>query len=179
MCWRVGNAFQADFTVFSKIYSEMPGPSVLENGEKFVVLLCSESGVSVFRNRRGYSIIEVMTVLAVTSLFGREVCEVHKRHKITKCVQDLENYRAVLVFLEGKQHRSDGKAEKLVDRVNKGLRSLNNVERVIIVGRYMDGLSWEEIADRSYYSERWCRVLRDRALEKLSISMYGVIPSNL
>lgn len=59
LCWRVGNAFQAVFTVFSKIYSEMPGPSVLENGEKFVVLLCSESGVSVFRNRRGYSIIEV------------------------------------------------------------------------------------------------------------------------
>ena len=59
MCWRVGNALQADFTVFSKIYSEMPGPSVLENGEKFVVLLCSESGVSVFRKRRVYSIIEV------------------------------------------------------------------------------------------------------------------------
>ena len=91
----------------------------------------------------------------------------------SKCLQDLSFYRASCVSIEGRDWDSQGVAEAIYTRVNRGLKALNDLERQIVVGRYIDGLNWDDIADKVYYSERWCRSVRNKALEKLCVAMYN------
>ena len=91
---------------------------------------------------------------------------------ITRCTTDLIEYRASVAYLG--VNPNGRKAQRLVVRVNIGLKALGNSERQILIFRYMDGLTWEEIASAMYYSEKWCRVLSKRGLRKLALAMYGV-----
>lgn len=45
----------------------------------------------------------------------------------------------------------------------------NGTQRTILRMRYLDGLLWEEISERTHYTDRWCRVLHDRGLEDLGL----------
>ena len=42
--------------------------------------------------------------------------------------------------------------------------------RLILRLRYLDGLTWEEISDKSNYDERWCRRLHKKGLAALGIT---------
>ena len=91
-------------------------------------------------------------------------------------VSDLGYYRAACVALEGKVWDNHGLAEGIYTRVNRGLKALNDLERTIMIGRYIDGLCWDDIADKVYYSERWCRQVKNIALKKMELAMgYAVL----
>ena len=39
--------------------------------------------------------------------------------------------------------------------------------RAILRLRYVDGLTWEQISERTHFNERWCRRLHDRGLAQI------------
>ena len=90
-----------------------------------------------------------------------------------RCVRDLSLYKAACVSIEGREWDAQGVAESIYLRVNRGFKALNDIERQIVIGRYIDGLNWDDIAYKVYYSERWCRAVRNKAMEKLCLAMYN------
>lgn len=63
--------------------------------------------------------------------------------------------------------------ESKLERIEKGIETLNETEKYVIVERYFEGRQWWVIAYKLKYSERWCKELRRRAVEKISISLFG------
>lgn len=43
-------------------------------------------------------------------------------------------------------------------------------QRTILRLRYLDGLTWDEISERTHYSRRWCIVLHNRAMDGMGIA---------
>ena len=59
--------------------------------------------------------------------------------------------------------------------ISEGLKGLNNcVEEMIIVNRYINNLSWEEIADNIGYSRTQTYRLHGEAIENLKLSINGI-----
>ena len=57
-----------------------------------------------------------------------------------------------------------------VFEVDKAISEIEDpTQRMIIRLRYMDGLSWEKISDKTHYSERWCKELHSRGLMGLHV----------
>ncbi|WP_052045133.1 sigma factor-like helix-turn-helix DNA-binding protein [Caloranaerobacter azorensis] len=66
------------------------------------------------------------------------------------------------------------KTKRLVNRIERALETLNDSERKVIEKRYFEAKQWFEIAYEVKYSERWCRDIRKRAIDKLQVSLFGV-----
>lgn len=60
-----------------------------------------------------------------------------------------------------------------LDRIDRGLNVLSEIERYIIDERYFEGREWWKIAYKLRYSERWCKELRRRSVNKIAISLFG------
>lgn len=59
--------------------------------------------------------------------------------------------------------------------ISEGLKGLDNyVEEMIIVNRYINNLSWEEIADNIGYSRTQTYRLHGEAIENLKLSINGI-----
>ena len=67
-------------------------------------------------------------------------------------------------------YRSDAYLEHafLVDQEIERLE--DDRHRRVLRLRYLDGLLWEEIAEKMHYSIQWCKHLHDTALEKLGVT---------
>jgi len=55
-----------------------------------------------------------------------------------------------------------------VERVVKAAEMSDN-QRDVVRYRYIDGMTWDEVALAMGYSDKWCRELRDRALAEMGI----------
>lgn len=64
------------------------------------------------------------------------------------------------------------KLKILIERVDKSLMHLDDTKRTIIVERYINGLKWNQIAEKLFYSVRWCKELRKDALREIVIIMH-------
>lgn len=65
------------------------------------------------------------------------------------------------------------KLEDRLERIDRSLEALSEIERYIIEDKYFEGREWWKIAYKLRYSERWCKELRRRAVEKIAISLFG------
>lgn len=45
----------------------------------------------------------------------------------------------------------------------------DSMQRTILRLRYLDGLSWEEVSEKTHYHVRWCKELHSRGLKNLGI----------
>ena len=52
--------------------------------------------------------------------------------------------------------------------IDSGMALLDESERNILILRYFDHMPWEHIAERTTYSERWCRKIKHIAVRKLA-----------
>ncbi len=46
----------------------------------------------------------------------------------------------------------------------------NEDQQEVLELRYIEGLTWDEISDKTHFSERWCRHLHENALDALGIA---------
>lgn len=42
-------------------------------------------------------------------------------------------------------------------------------QRTVIRCRYLDGMGWEEVSEKTHFSRRWCFVLHDRGMESIGL----------
>jgi DNA-directed RNA polymerase specialized sigma subunit len=60
-----------------------------------------------------------------------------------------------------------------LNRIKEAVDSLDSREVKIIKSRYIKGKQWYIIADEENYSEKWCKKIRNTAINKLSLVLYG------
>jgi ArpU family phage transcriptional regulator len=63
--------------------------------------------------------------------------------------------------------------ENRVTMLESGLSILNETEKSILTNKYLSNEPWWKIAYNCGYSERQCRRVRSKAIEKLSIALFG------
>ena len=71
------------------------------------------------------------------------------------------------------------KQRLLVDSIDRAIKELEDIDKQIIQLKYMQqssfNVSWEQVAKKTGYDVRQCQRRRDKALEKISIVLCGVI----
>lgn len=86
-------------------------------------------------------------------------------------VSDLSGYAARLDELEREWEAKKWEAVDRYHRVCADILAMpEETERRLLQYRYINGKTWEQIADTMMYSYRWILKLHDRALEHLKIT---------
>lgn len=57
--------------------------------------------------------------------------------------------------------------QKVKVEILKEISRLTMKQKNVIFGYYFHGMKWEQVAERTHYSERQCKNIRDRAVERL------------
>ncbi len=60
-----------------------------------------------------------------------------------------------------------------LNSIEKALNCLDPSERRVIELRYFNGLSWPQVAAKSGYSERSCFRIREKAVNKVAVVLFG------
>lgn len=60
-----------------------------------------------------------------------------------------------------------------IESIDKALEGLTEVEKTIVVEKYINSKQWWEVANMVRYNDRWCRKIRTDAINKLIIGIYG------
>lgn len=63
--------------------------------------------------------------------------------------------------------------QNVVHSIDKALNSLNDIEKVVIVDKYIKGRYYFQICYDLHISERWAKVKRSDALEKMRTVIFG------
>jgi len=112
---------------------------------------------------------------------GDAIC--YDRDKLSpsyKFSSDTENKAIELATLQSKINHIENKV--LV--IKQGIKQMDEKERRIIELRYMKlnkwdrPLTWVQISRAMNYDISWCRELRNRAIVKLSVVMFGIQAEN-
>ena len=74
---------------------------------------------------------------------------------------ELISLETLMLSLVAERHR-------LVDEIATACRDLDSDSRQVILLRYVDGLSYSEIADKLFYSIRWIHKLHNKAVDKIT-----------
>jgi hypothetical protein len=93
-----------------------------------------------------------------------------KSGKTNKVTSETEIFALDLVTLREKIELLETK----ILIIENALGGLNDVERDIVISKYVDGLRWFDIAYKVQYNERWCRKIKDDAVRKLCLSVFAV-----
>ena len=79
-----------------------------------------------------------------------------------------EDKAVELISLETLMLSLVAERRRLVDEIATACRDLDSDSRQVILLRYVDGLSWSEIADKLFYSIRWIYKLHNKAVDKIT-----------
>lgn len=63
--------------------------------------------------------------------------------------------------------------ESKLERIDRAIAALTDIERQIIIERYINGKQWWQIAYTVKFNERWCKEIRRRAVMKIAIGLFG------
>lgn len=65
------------------------------------------------------------------------------------------------------------KATLEINSVDRALEGLEEVERTILIEKYINAKQWWQVSGVVYLGERQCRNIRKAAIEKMIIGIYG------
>lgn len=90
--------------------------------------------------------------------------------KTNKFNSDVENKVLRKELLESRIKHMESKTEQ----IDKALSILPDIEKEIIQYRYIEGKNYYEFTYKIYKSERQCRRIKNKALNKIVISFFGI-----
>jgi len=64
--------------------------------------------------------------------------------------------------------------KRIIDRIDRAIRTLPLEDQAVLKEHYIDGQSWETIGYARNYSERWAREKGGRALKAVAFVLFGV-----
>ena len=70
-------------------------------------------------------------------------------------------------------NRTIDKNKRDIESIDKAMEGLTEVEKTIVVEKYINSKQWWEVAGIVCYGERWCKDLRTRAINKLVVGIHG------
>lgn len=93
-----------------------------------------------------------------------------KTHKFTSMVEDTVLSRSEKIhYLE----RNIAHNKRQIKKVDKAMEGLSDDERTVIIGKYIEGKQWWQVAGMVRYSETHSKRIRRNAINKLIIGIYG------
>ena len=64
--------------------------------------------------------------------------------------------------------------ERTIRAIDRAFESLDDADVELLWGRYMQGLSWIEIADALNYTEKWAQEKGGKVLRDVALMLFGV-----
>lgn len=91
-------------------------------------------------------------------------------HKFNSITEDtaLSNSEKIY-YLE----HSIEKDKRLLERIDRAMKGLSEVERIILDQKYIEGKQWWQVAYEAGYSESHSKSIRRKAIKKLIMGIYG------
>lgn len=83
---------------------------------------------------------------------------------------------STVLSIQEEVHFLERNIERLVmqlDKIDRALEGLEEVERTVVIEKYINSKQWWQVASKVCYSERWCKNLRSRAIRKMAVGIYG------
>lgn len=65
--------------------------------------------------------------------------------------------------------------ERMVRAIDRALESLCYEDAELLKGRYMQGRSWAEVAERLNYTEKWTKEKGGKLLRDVALMVFGVV----
>lgn len=91
-------------------------------------------------------------------------------HKFSSITEDTALAKSEKIdYLE----HSIRRIESTLEGIDRALEGLSDIERNVIVERYIEGLQWWQVGYKVKYSERHCKRIRTDAINKLAIGLNG------
>lgn len=91
-------------------------------------------------------------------------------HKFSSITEDAALSKSEKIdYLE----HSIRRIESTLEGIDRALEGLSDIERNVIVERYIEGLQWWQVGYKVKYSERHCKRIRTDAINKLAIGLNG------
>ncbi|MCQ4921873.1 hypothetical protein NE686_02135 [Tissierella carlieri] len=85
---------------------------------------------------------------------------------------------SILEKIDYLRHSIERISEKL-ESIDRAMEGLNEVERLVIEKRYIEGLQWWQVAHLVKYSEVHSKRIRKKAINKLVVGLYGENDTNM
>lgn len=64
---------------------------------------------------------------------------------------------------------------RTLSKIDRALDTLTNTERRLLVGQYMDGMTWDELGREFNYTGKWARMKGAKALQSIAVMLFGAI----
>lgn len=65
--------------------------------------------------------------------------------------------------------------ERLLRKINRALEGLNNADKALVIGYYIDGYSWQQLGRKYNYTEKWARSHGNSAVKELTFMIFGSV----
>ena len=96
--------------------------------------------------------------------------KVSQTNKISKKVE--EEVIRTLCKIEELENEIEEESS-LITKINRAINNLSPIHKEIIEYKYIEDLSWDEIIDKTCYSERSLKYKRSEAVKSIAITLFG------
>lgn len=63
--------------------------------------------------------------------------------------------------------------ELVMRKIDRAISGLNDTDRRLIEGHYIQSLSWEHLGNEMFYSEKWARERAGKAVKEMAVMIFG------
>ena len=84
----------------------------------------------------------------------------NRRIEITKRIKDIQ--------------RDSIEIDRVIRKVDNAMEGLNEVDRDLVWGHYVDGYSWMQLGIKHGYTEKWARDHGSRAVKQVAFMIFGI-----
>ena len=81
-----------------------------------------------------------------------------------------------VLSIQEEVHFLERNIERLVvniEKIDRALEGLEDIERTVVIEKYINAKQWWQVASKVCYSESYSRAIRSRAINKLVKGIYG------
>lgn len=61
----------------------------------------------------------------------------------------------------------------LINKLDRSLNTLEEIEREIVINKYIKSLQWWQVSCKVGFGERYCRTIRTNAIKKMVAGVFG------
>ena len=97
--------------------------------------------------------------------------KVSPTNKISKEVEE----EVIRTLIRIEELEKDIKQESgLITKIDRAINNLSSIHKEIIENKYIESLSWDEIIEKTNYSERSLRDKKNEAVKSIAIALFGL-----
>lgn len=60
-----------------------------------------------------------------------------------------------------------------INKIDEALEALPRSQKQVIILKFFKHWKWYEISNEMHFSERWCKVLKSKAVRSISVALFG------